>query len=162
MKTNTIIAELARIANDGGGILQPTAVVEAARPITSPLHSRFEWDDNKASHEYRLYQARQLIRVCVAVIGNSPNVNGDRVWVSLKTDRIMEGGGYRPLVTVMSDKTLRLQLLEEAVQEFQHFQTKYGQLTELSNVFAAMDSVSIRQPRKRSRHTEESRVVAQV
>ena len=42
--------------------LPASVVVKAAKNKRSPLHSRFEWDDTKAGQEYRLIQARQLIR----------------------------------------------------------------------------------------------------
>lgn len=44
------------------GALEAEAVVDAAKPKDHPLHDRFEWDNKKASHEYRLIQARHLIR----------------------------------------------------------------------------------------------------
>lgn len=37
-------------------------VVNTARPPTSPLHPVFEWDNKKAADEYRLHQARHLVR----------------------------------------------------------------------------------------------------
>jgi len=42
--------------------LSASQVVDAAKPAKSPLHSWFVWDDTKAAGEYRLIQARQLIR----------------------------------------------------------------------------------------------------
>jgi hypothetical protein len=37
-------------------------VVEAARDPNSPLHSAFTWDDAEAAEQYRLAQARVLLR----------------------------------------------------------------------------------------------------
>jgi hypothetical protein len=48
-------------ANDDG-IVTADAVVDAARNKNSPLHDEFEWDDSVAGHQYRLDQARSLIR----------------------------------------------------------------------------------------------------
>lgn len=42
--------------------LTASAVVKEATPTTAPLHPAFLWDDKKAGEEYRLYQARTLIR----------------------------------------------------------------------------------------------------
>jgi hypothetical protein len=50
--------------------LTPELVVEAAKPKASPLHDRFEWDNKKAGHEFRLIQARTLLRVTVLNIGD--------------------------------------------------------------------------------------------
>lgn len=43
------------------GPLTASRVVLAATDPSHPLHSRFEWDDGKAAHQYRLIQARTLI-----------------------------------------------------------------------------------------------------
>jgi hypothetical protein len=42
----------------------PTAheILDAAASPDSPLHPAFEWDDTKAAHQYRLVQARDLVR----------------------------------------------------------------------------------------------------
>jgi hypothetical protein len=47
---------------DRHGMTEAAALVEAATPKDSPAHAGFEWDNKKASHEYRLIQARQWIR----------------------------------------------------------------------------------------------------
>ena len=45
------------------GHVTASALVEAARSESNPFHKAFEWDDTAAGHEYRLSQARRLIRV---------------------------------------------------------------------------------------------------
>jgi hypothetical protein len=57
--------------------------------------------------------------------------------VSLRPDRAT-GGGYRGIVSVMSDARLRDQLLQDAMEDMEHFQQKYRHLEELAEVFAAM------------------------
>lgn len=47
------------------GKLTASEVVEAAKNAKSALHDCFEWDDTKAAHEYRLSQARHLIKRAV-------------------------------------------------------------------------------------------------
>lgn len=59
----TVRDALAAIARKNKDRLEAAKVVEAAKSPSSPLHSRFEWDNTKAGHEYRLAQARKLIRV---------------------------------------------------------------------------------------------------
>lgn len=44
------------------GRLTARSVLDAARDPESPLHSMFEWDDEKAADEWRIEQARRLIR----------------------------------------------------------------------------------------------------
>jgi hypothetical protein len=128
----TIVAELKRISGENEGVLMPEAVVESARPETSPLHAKFTWDDGKAAHEHRLWQARQLISVCVQY------VQGDKqkqlpVFVSLKKDR-KTTGGYRTLVDVMNSPSLHQLLLSDARAEMHHFRDRYKSLEELEGV----------------------------
>ena len=145
-----VIQALKQIADENGGIVTPAAVVLAAQPQDSPLHSRFEWDDEKASHNYRLWQARQLLRVCVELITVGDQQATTNVFVSLTSDR--DGGGYRTLVSVMSESDKRQQLLADALRELELFQAKYQELKELSTIFAAIQQVKpTRQSRRRSR-----------
>lgn len=131
MKANVITAELKRIASEHGGILRPADVIAEARPAKSVLHSRFEWDDTVAGREYRLWQARHLIRVCVEV---SPRNNTPmEVFVSLTPDR--GEGGYRVQARVLSNRKLRAQLLADAKAEAQLYMAKYARLKELGRIF---------------------------
>jgi len=61
-KIKFIRNELERIRALHGGILQAYDVLTEARNPDSPLHPMFEWDDQVAAHQYRLDQARALIR----------------------------------------------------------------------------------------------------
>lgn len=100
-------AELARMAatNDG---LRPSEVVAAATDESSPLHGQFEWDDGIAGHEYRLGQARQLIRVSVSVVAGL----AER-YIHVPADR--GEGVYLPIsVVVQSDLQFALALAELA------------------------------------------------
>lgn len=141
--SNNVLEELERIAKQNDGILQPEIVVEEARRPSSPLHSKFTWDDTEAAHQYRIYQARNLIRVVVQMIPNTADSH-ERVWVSLKKDRENEGGGYRTLVSVLSNKDLREQLLNQAFEDMKYFQEKYSNLQELSEVFSAIRTVRVK------------------
>lgn len=55
--------ELLRLYKTGGKNLTPQAVVKAATNPNNVLHGLFEWNDAVAAEQYRLDQARQLIRV---------------------------------------------------------------------------------------------------
>lgn len=132
--------ELQRIAQRNGGVLQPKAVVEAARDTASPLHDQFQWDDSEAAEQYRLWQARRLIRVTVCLIDSTEPKSTAKVFVSLSTDR-NGGGGYRVLADVLSDQDRRAQLLADAQRELKSFQRRYAILTELADVFAAIEKL---------------------
>lgn len=55
------LARIALLDSQGQGVLSPEAVVEDATPRGAVLHGLFEWDDRKASHQYRIGQARTII-----------------------------------------------------------------------------------------------------
>lgn len=134
---NKIINELKRIAVENDGILRPETVVAEARPRKSPLHNQFVWNDTKAAHEYRLWQARHLIRVVVEVI---EGIEGKHeVFVSLTTDR--KDSGYRIMTDVLSDTDMRRQMLHDAMRELKMFQKKYIRLKELASLFVVIKRI---------------------
>lgn len=61
-KIKFLRGEIERIRVMHGGILQAEDVLEEAKNPASPLHPMFEWDNAAAAHQYRLDQARALIR----------------------------------------------------------------------------------------------------
>lgn len=154
MKTNKTISELKRIAADNNGLLEPATVVREAQPTSSPLHSRFCWDNTEAAHNYRLWQARHLIRVVVEVIDGVKGAH--EVFVSLASDRKGEGG-YRVMTEVLSNAQMRAQMLQDALTELNLFQQKYARLKELASVFEAARRVRTRQPSASSRQSVRAR-----
>lgn len=130
------IAALKRLSREHGGLLLPEAVVAAAKPASSPLHSYFTWDDTEAAARYRLDEARRLLNVTVEYIKTGKKEIAHRVFCSLTSDR--RDGGYRVTASVMSNTQLREQLLEDARDEMKSFARKYHALTELAEVFMAI------------------------
>ncbi len=141
-----VVRELKRIAKENRGILMPVTVVDAARPKSSPLHSRFEWDDKVAGHSFRLHQARQLISITVDVIRGTEEQA--EVFVSLSSDRKGNRGGYRIVADVMSDAQLRKQLLDDALAELESFRNKYQRLKELTAIFQAIKKLRSKNRKK--------------
>lgn len=131
--------ELAKLERDG--LIKPSDVVAfAASPKTS-LHACFTWDDTEAAKQWRLEQARGLIR-CYVVVADAPDSGPVRAFVSLRSDRKTEGGGYRRIVDVMSNEQLHAQLMRDALTDLRAAQKRYAQLQELAGVFEAVDRVS--------------------
>ena len=131
--------ELEYISSQNNGILRPVDVLEYAKKENTALHGCFEWEDSKAAYEYRLWQARQIIRVHVTVLpGSNEPV---RAYVSLKTDRYAKDGGYRSINAVLQDESMREQMLSEALEELSVYEDKYKRLSELQPVFHAARKV---------------------
>lgn len=137
----TILAELEEIQQLGDGLIRPSAVVEYARDPNTLLHSRFTWDDTEAAEQWRLEQARKIIRVHVKMtMPDKLDVVSVRAYVSLPSDR-KSGRGYRSLATVMDHADLRAELLDTAKRELRAFRRKYKTLTELAEVHSAIDRI---------------------
>ena len=155
-----VYRELEQIRKSNGGLLRPLDVVEFARNPKTALHGRFTWDDSKAANEYRLWQARQIIRVSVTVIPNAEKEY--HAYVSLKDDRKQEGGGYRSTVSVLRHSVRRDAMLREALEELDVFRRKYAILTELAPVFEAIVTVgaTVRSKGKKVTRRREALAVA--
>ena len=133
--------ELEAIRARHRGILRPKDVVAAAQAKSSPLHKYFEWDNTKAAQQYRLEQARLLIRCTIY----TPDVSRKpvRMYVSLESDR-RSGDSYRAMGTVLSSVPLRDELLRQALAEARAWQERYQSFRELAGVFAEIERVENR------------------
>lgn len=136
--------ELRKIARRDGFISAP-AVVEAARSPSSPLHSHFQWNDDKAAQEYRLWQARQLI----AVVRFEPAPNEtQRTFTSVIIEQKTLKGesklirAYVDTEKALDDPDLRQQILGQAINEVEHWAAKYRHFTELKDIVRAIDKFS--------------------
>lgn len=117
------------------GLLKAEDVVAFAKSPKTALHKKFEWDNTKAAHEHRLWQAREMIvHVRVFIKTAKREV---QVFVSLSSDRANPGGGYRERTTVLSIKKYREELLAQALADFKFWEEKYLELKELAPIFAA-------------------------
>lgn len=137
----TVIEELEQIRESNDGILYPQSVVDFARNEGTELHDKFEWDDTVAGENYRVWQARKIIRAVAILI---PRQNEPiQAYVSMVADRYQgeekqeKVGGYRCMVDVLSTPDLRERLLSEALAEFEMWERKYQVITELADIFAA-------------------------
>jgi hypothetical protein len=129
--------ELESIRATHGGLLKPEDVVDFAKNPQTALHSAFVWDDTEAAAKYRLDQARQVIRLVVTIIGDSPEPV--RAFVSIPSDRV-SGGGYRSMADVVSDSSRRAEMLREALERLLSVKRKYAHLQALQPVYDAIDA----------------------
>jgi len=146
-KFDSIKDELLFIEKQNKGLVKPAKVVKFAENPETLLHSKFEWDDNKASYNYRIWQARQIIRLELTVVetkGKKESIT-TRLFVSLSEDRT-NAKGYRLIEKVMNNTSLREQLLKDALDELIRIKVKYKSLNELSKVFKAIEELEILNP----------------
>jgi hypothetical protein len=143
-----VIEELERIMASHDGMLYPKDVVDFARDESTELHKRFEWDDDVAGENYRIWQARQIIRLEVRIIPRKNDPITVSAFVSMKQDRYQKTenspdimGGYRSMIDVLQTPALRKTLLEEAIEEHDNWERKYQDIQELIEIFSAARTV---------------------
>ena len=132
MDAQTAGNELQRIY-ERYGVIEPETVVAESRTPSAPLHSCFEWDDEKAAHKYRITQAQNIIRAIVVV--DEAKQPETRAFVNVQRE-------YHPVSVVVRNPEKREILLQNALNELRWFERKYNTLQELSNVFAAIKEVT--------------------
>ncbi len=134
------VSELRRLSQDG--TVRAREIVDAARDESSVLHSLFEWDDTEAAEQWRLYQARHIVRKVYIVLSKHEE-RKTRFYVSLRSEREKGGGVIRVVTNIMSDDDLRAEYIEDAKADLKAFRDKYETLRELSgfaSLFKAIDA----------------------
>lgn len=115
--------DLENLRQQQGGKLTAPNVVERAGEPTSPMHSMFTWNDVDAAHQFRLEEARLLLRSMVIV-----NKDGDEperaFWaVSVKASEDDKEDRYYQSAAVVSrtpqeyQSALKMMLMELAGAE---------------------------------------------
>lgn len=98
------------------GELRASKVLDEARPAEAPLHPAFEWDNTKAAEEFRLHQARNLIKAVTIIrpYGEAPAAK----WVHVKSQQHGEReGAYHPVEVVAARPDLFALALQELLEK---------------------------------------------
>lgn len=119
------------------GSLTPRFVVDSARPVESPLHSRFEWDDEVAGEAWRREQAGALIRSVTVTYAEGVGGPRDvRAFVSVRAGESPHSATYVPTgEALVSDFTRRL-VLADCEREIAALKSKFGHLKEFAAILA--------------------------
>lgn len=88
---------------DRHGELTASLVVDEARPKNAPLHPFFEWDDKAAAEEFRLTQARAMIRRVTFVVASQGEGLEDRKVREFRVVTDTKTGSPRPVYRRVSD-----------------------------------------------------------
>jgi hypothetical protein len=142
----TIGEELSRISTERG-CLKPDDVVEESKPESAPLHSHFTWDDTEAGRQWRIEEARRIIRSVRVIRDDVPPQEQPvvRAFVNVSasdTETEFEGNAYVPIRVAEQSEDYRQQLLDAAKAELRQWEHRYSDLRDyLSGVFREVDKV---------------------
>lgn len=128
--------EALRVKHDG---ITARVVVDDARRKRSPLHGAFEWDNTVAATEYRLEQARLVLRSIVMVSEKTPDSAPVRAFVCISADGERS---YTSLDIALSSPEMRQQVVARALRELDVWRDRYEELDELAEIFAALDTAA--------------------
>lgn len=135
------------------GPLTAERVLQEASKPGSALHRFFEWDDQKAAHQYRLTQARQLLRSIEVVIEDAKGKQVPmKAYYSVKdADGQRE---YQPMEFVFDTPDLAEQVVEQARAQLEAWQTRYakyqwakGAIPKIAAALKAIRAASRKAPR---------------
>lgn len=126
------------------GLVTPGLVVDDARKKSSPLHPCFDWDDHVAGEKWRIEQARDLLGSLVVVVENDPKAEPVRAFIAIGERN--EPNDFMALDTVMGNAELRARALKNALDDFRLLRQRYNRLSELAQVWEAVDRVKVVAP----------------
>lgn len=114
-------------------------VVEKAKDESSEMHSCFEWDDAVAGHKYRLSQAGNMVRQLVIVREEKDKEKKTDIRMFVSTGE--KNNTYAPTKLVVRRQDEYEALLERAKSELSAFKKKYRILSELEEIFEAIEGL---------------------
>ena len=132
---------LERIREVNDGELEPAVVVARVQAANrNVLRGLFEWDNKTASTEYRLAQARSLLRAIHVVYEDAPKVQTRAYELTVEPQKEAKPRKlYRTAEDVLNDPDARAELLKRAMGELVSFQRRFRSLQELAIVFRSID-----------------------
>ena len=129
-------ADAQKVAEEiGFGKFTPMEVLEKAKDETTELHKCFEWNDSIAAEKYRIEQAKNIIRMLVYKKENKEQ-QVVRYYAKTETKHV-----YQPTKQFLVQEDEYQGLLRRALAELEAFKNKYHTLTELENIFEAMEMI---------------------
>jgi len=141
VEASVFAGELERLAGDDPvELVQPQAIVEAARSRRSPIHELFNWNLAEAAEAHWLDHARalvgrlQLVRV---VVENGPTTSSRGWWSVTVADR----RGYVPQQRILSDRDLTLQTIARVKRELEVCLAKYLTVLQFGTVIPQLREV---------------------
>jgi len=106
-------------------------VVESAKKSNSPLHNYFEWNNKKAGGKFRIIQAGYLVHSVKIVLAKVPVKSPSVIpIISVKKAASGELG-----IKTISSGSLKNQMLEKFMDDFNRFLGKYESLKELTPIY---------------------------
>lgn len=133
--------------SDHDGNIRPDDLVNDARPVDSPLHPLFTWDDTIAGALYRKEEGMEVIRSLVViqhVKGQDGPPRRIQRYVAIGTKDT--GTVYTTTARALTNVELRKRVIDDAINQFLGLRRRYDHLEELAEIFKIIDEVDRKLP----------------
>ena len=143
VNANVVGTEVEKIEREKGAVTARD-LVDRARPEDSALHRLFEWNDAKAAEHYRIQQASQILCALSITMSESPEATVVRAYMNVAEDAdnpTRRTGTFINTHDAFMDEEKRNLILRVAIRELKELERKYAKLTELAEVFKAIDKL---------------------
>ncbi len=138
LQTAKVASELTDLRRQDGSYHPSDLVDWAAENPSSALHKEFAWDNKDAGHQWRLFQARRIIKR-YAVVTEGADVTDVVPMLSVPSLRHGDDGSYLSKDVVASREDYRLEVLAEVQSKLRSMSSTYASLLpELKSVWAAV------------------------
>ena len=135
--------QIAKIIQANNGHIKPVDVVESAKPVRSPLHNTFDWNDRSAAEKYRVEQAKYILRQLVIVrIQEDDEPIIIRAFVSVRDED--DSPVYTSIDRAAQNPEEWEYVINQAYEELQAWKEKYRTLRQFETVFEAIESLEIK------------------
>lgn len=128
-----IYSELQEIGNS----YTPQDIVKMASDPSTEMHKCFQWDDTKAAEQYRLVQARHMVRDLVITVQQPNKKQPEEIRLIQHTKQ----ESYAPVSYIVSKPDLYQSLLEQAKIELKAFKKRYSQIAELAEIMEDINKI---------------------
>ncbi len=132
--------ELDIVAENHNLKIHAADVVEYAKDKKTALHDLFEWDDKKAGYEYRLTQARHIVRHVAVIVEVGKTEMGQPIEVSIrKYETIRESDHqnvYMDTLEVLADEDLKIEVLRKVRSKIESAANKMKDYNSIIDYFS--------------------------
>ena len=124
------------------GKISAKSFLDESRNQDSETHSMFEWNDEIAAEKYRLAQSGKIIRQLEITVEYDDEEIATPAFVNIEsTDNVNTCAAFVNVSIAMSDKTMKQQVIKNALKELRAFERKYSRITEFSRLFDEIRSL---------------------
>lgn len=132
MDANIVGGVVEQIEAENGNVTKE-AFLDFSRPIESPTHELFEWDDSKAAEKYRLEQSRDTIGN-LRVVYVSPTREDIPVKAFVNISATGEKPSYESIEVALQDDNKRENIQKRIQGELDSFVARNRHIEELADM----------------------------